>query len=338
VPVVLVGPSERPPSPPAPTAGPDGTRAPVPPLRCALVNNMPDAALADTERQFVALLDAGAGARPVEVRRYCLPGPARAGAAGAHLAAAYLPLDGLWADGPDAVIVTGAEPQAGRLADEPFWDDLVALLDRATARPVALLLSCLAAHAALAALDGIGRVPLGAKCSGVFPHRVRASTHTLGMGAEVPVPHSRHNDVPTAAVAAAGWDVLLSSPVGWGAVAARRGRADMLLVQGHPEYAPTTLLREWRRDLRRHTRGERPDLPSPPVGVLDGPDRHALDDIARAVGRGAPVDDAAFDAVAARAGAPWRPAASVLVGRWLDAAAARAASGAGRDAGRTLDA
>ena len=43
-------------------APPDGAEGPAP-WRCALVNNMPDAAFGATERQFVGLLDAGSGAR-----------------------------------------------------------------------------------------------------------------------------------------------------------------------------------------------------------------------------------------------------------------------------------
>jgi homoserine O-succinyltransferase len=42
-----------------------------------------------------------------------------------------------------------------------------------------------------------------------------------------------------------------------------------VLVQGHPEYSTTSLLREYRRDLQRFLRGERAAAPAIPVGYLD---------------------------------------------------------------------
>jgi len=43
-------------------------------LRIALVNNMPDAALEDTELQFFELLSAASGDLPIQVELYSLPG------------------------------------------------------------------------------------------------------------------------------------------------------------------------------------------------------------------------------------------------------------------------
>ena len=42
-------------------------------LRVALVNNMPDPALEDTESQFFDLLDAAAGELPIHVQLFSLP-------------------------------------------------------------------------------------------------------------------------------------------------------------------------------------------------------------------------------------------------------------------------
>ena len=60
-------------------------------VRIAFINNMPDAALEETEIQFLDLLDAAAGDVPVEPHRgqlrlqarTAVPGVGRAGAAGA---------------------------------------------------------------------------------------------------------------------------------------------------------------------------------------------------------------------------------------------------------------
>jgi homoserine O-succinyltransferase/O-acetyltransferase len=321
------------------------------PLRCAFVNNMPDAALVSNEQQFVGLLEAGAGGRLLEVRRYGLSGIPRGPRTADYLRTEYLPLDQLWEGEPDALIVTGSEPLADSLADEPYWDEFVRLLEVAASRPTSVLLSCLSAHAALLALDGIDRSMLPAKCSGVFAHDLSAAGRpdgsagpagpglTDGMEAPALMPHSRHNDVPTDAVAAAGWQVLMSSPVGWGAITARRSEADLLLVQGHPEYAPATLLREYRRDVGRYQRGERSVAPGLPSGCVAPGDGEAIEAFHRRVLAAGPggADTAGlnvnlnvsfdFDAAGARATAPWRGMAETLYTNWIARIVARVAAG-----------
>ncbi len=54
-------------------------------LRIALVNNMPDAALQDTEFQFFELLSAAAGDLPIQIELFSLPGIPRGEHAREHL-------------------------------------------------------------------------------------------------------------------------------------------------------------------------------------------------------------------------------------------------------------
>jgi homoserine O-succinyltransferase len=290
---------------------------------------MPDAALVATEEQFVGLLTAGAGGHDIEVRRYGMRGIPRGPAASTYLAEEYLPLADLWDAGPDAVLVTGSEPLAASLADEPYWPELVALLEVAQTRPTSLFLSCLAAHAALFALDGLDRVLLpGGKCSGVFAHEVtERSPLTRGLAGPVLLPHSRYNEIPTAGALAAGWTLVLDSPVGWGAIRSRRGDADMLLVQGHPEYGATTLLREYRRDLGRYLRGERPARPGLPVGLVDAADLRAIEAYHRRAVTGPPdaglIEQLPFDEMGRRVTATWRPTAETLYTNWIAGIVAR---------------
>jgi homoserine O-succinyltransferase len=297
-----------------------GTRA----LRCALVNNMPDAALVATEHQFLGLVAVGAGAGPVEVRRYSLAGVPRGRRASAHLQAGYLPLDQLWGTEPDILIVTGSEPLAEALVDEPYWGEFVELLAWASARPMSVLLSCLAAHAALLALDGLQRTRLPGKCSGVFAHDLAPESRlTDGMDRPALMPHSRLNDVPTAAVATSGWDVVMTSPIGWGAITARRAKAEFLLLQGHPEYAPGQLLREYRRDVMRYLRGERSSPPEMAGGSVAPTDEAALARFHRGVVAGrTSIDAFPFDQVGARAPGAWRGVAESLYINWIAGLAA----------------
>jgi homoserine O-succinyltransferase len=134
------------------------------------------------------------------------------------------------------------------------------------------LWSCLGAHAAVLHLDGIARQPLPQKRSGVFDCR-RAAAHPLlaGMPPYWPVPHSRANDLPEAELVAHGYRVLARSPTAGVDLFAKQWRSLFVFLQGHPEYDPLALAREYRRDVGRFARGERADHPALPEHYFDRP-------------------------------------------------------------------
>jgi homoserine O-succinyltransferase len=292
------------------------------------VNNMPDSAFAATERQFLGLLEAGAGATVIEVRRYSFEATTRGPRVAAYQADEYFPMDELWDTGADLVIVTGSEPLADSLEAEPFWPESLRLLAWAEQHGSAILLSCLAAHFALHAFDGIDRRRLAAKCAGVFAQAQDSSALTAGMHPPVLVPHSRLNDVALATVESGGWDVVLSSPeVGWTALHAVRRGCDVLLLQGHPEYDPTSLLREYRRDANRYLGHERDVLPVLPAHCVGPEDLPAIEAFHRRVCSGhrdrAVMAEFDFDAAGDRAPWPWRDTATQLYRNWIQQVVAR---------------
>jgi homoserine O-succinyltransferase len=239
-------------------------------MRIGLVNNMPDGAFSETERQFVRLLCSGASESALHVRRYWMPGIDRGADTRRKILEGYRPIGELYADPPDALIVTGTEPRCADLRDEAYWEPLSAMLRWADRYVPATLLSCLASHGALLTLDGIERHPLPAKLSGVFsqlPH----PTHPLVDGlAAVAFPHSRMNDVATQDLRDNGYVVLVDGPgTGWTVAARERDGRLLMLLQGHPEYSTTALLREYRRDVRRFVEGMAPGYPPIPAGYLD---------------------------------------------------------------------
>ena len=238
------------------------------PILIGLVNNMPDAALSATEAQFRALIAGAAGERAVKLKLFSLPGVPRGEAARAAMAGRYLSTDSLPASPVDALIVTGAEPVAADLKDEPFWDELAALTDWAERNTVSTLFSCLAAHAAVQHLDGIKRAPLAEKCSGVFA--VTPVSHPLTAAqTKMLVPHSRLNALPGEALSRCGYQVLTASDrIGVDAFVRNRNSL-FLFLQGHPEYAADSLMLEYRRDLRRFLIGERTTHPGVPQGYFD---------------------------------------------------------------------
>ena len=193
----------------------------------------------------------------------------------------YQGLDQLWSHSPDALIVTGTEPTQVQMSYEPYWPYLARLLEWAATSVPTTLLSCLASHASILLFDGIQRVPRAAKCSGVFSGVVENPLDPLAFGLPetVPFPHSRVNDVPEEALLDAGYRIVIgsgASGAGWAVATRRRGDGLFVLCQGHPEYGTLSLLREYRRDVRRYLFG-RGAVPYPrlPEGYLC-PDAVAL--------------------------------------------------------------
>lgn len=292
-----------------------------------LVNNMPDPAVESTEAQFSSLLLAAAGsARAVRLRFTSFPELARGAEARQHIARSYWPIDTLLADAPDALIVTGTEPIAARLPEEPYWPRLAALLDWADEHTVASIWSCLAAHAAAEHFDGIARRRLAEKRCGVYSHALLAGHALLeGVAAPLPMPHSRWNELPIEALRKAGYAVLSFSPETGADAFVRRGRSHMLFFQGHPEYEDTTLLKEYRRDVGRYLNGQQPHYPTMPHGYLSAEAVAMLETFReRAVTRRAPELLAGFPfaAVAAVLSNTWRPSAVAIYRNWLDFIAA----------------
>src|SRR5207244_13592024 len=106
---------------------------------------------------------------------------------------------------PAALIVTGTEPIAARLADEPYWRRLVELITWAEEHAVASIWSCLAAHAVVESIDGIQRRRLAEKRCGVFAHDILAGHALLdGVSAPLAMPQSCWHELPVQPLRAAG--------------------------------------------------------------------------------------------------------------------------------------
>ena len=285
-------------------------------LCVALINNMPDGAFDATERQFLGLLDGGSRDREIDVRRYTMAGVPRGAATAKRIADEYFPLTALYDVAPDVLIVTGSNPIEINIQDEPYWSDLVAVLSWARARVPSTLLSCLSAHAALVVFDGADRIRLPRKCTGVFSQRVRTDRAlTAGLESDLLLPVSRWNGVTNEALEGAGYDVIIDSDLtGWAAASREEQGRHTILVQGHPEYDPSSLLREYRRDAGRYVRGERSEEPYLPFHCVSPDDWDHLQRFHRDVvlDKRDPelFEEFDFDELAARAPWPWRSQAT----------------------------
>jgi homoserine O-succinyltransferase/O-acetyltransferase len=305
-------------------------------LRVALVNNMPDSAFEETERQFRELLEPGSRDVAIVLDRYVLMG-AHTKNHRAERADGYLDISRLYRCPPDALIVTGAEPKSRDLRDEAFWPVLEDLLWWASSEVPAGYLSCLAAHAGLLVFDGLQRKPLAEKRCGVFSQVIDRSDPVMNGIGSLRLAHSRWNDVPSAELVGQGYRVLAGSAKGgWALASAQRGQCTFLLSQGHPEYGPLTLLREYRRDVRRYLSGTQVTYPGIPVGYVDAEGIGLLEDFAMRAkspadksetgksqsgksqsGSAALMGTFPFEGASVHVTAGWQPGARLVFKNWL---------------------
>lgn len=296
-------------------------------VRVALINNMPDAALEDTETQFFELLDTASGLIPVRLSLYSLPNVPRGPRALKHIQNFYHGIDELWDSGVDAVIVTGTEPRQADLRKEPYWQALAEVFDWAERHTVSAVLSCLAAHAGVLHSDGIPRQPLGDKLFGVFESS--SEDHVLTRHAAEPLrfPHSRWNDVREKSLTSCGYSILTRSPqAGADLFVKRRKKSSFVHFQGHPEYSAQTLLKEYRRDVKRFLRGERSTYPTMPQGYFDVATAKVFGDFQKmAIANPEPAQADLFPDASALGSvqASWHSTATCIYRNWLQYIVAR---------------
>jgi homoserine O-succinyltransferase len=296
-----------------------------------LVNNMPDAALEATERQFLGLLDAAAGDTPVRLKLFSLPDVPRSEPGRNYLNGKYSDIGDLWDAQLDGLIVTGTEPRAPALADEPYWRSLTKLIDWAEDNTASTIWSCLAAHAAVFHIDGIARRALEQKRFGIF-ECTNGSGHPLTKGtpSQWRIPHSRHNDLAESELIECGYDILTTSAEAGVDTFVKQRKSLFVFFQGHPEYEPGTLLREYRRDAGRFLRRERETYPAMPQGYLD---ERSIDLLAAfreqaILSRREELLASFPTALVERALAdPWRQAATGIYRNWLGHLSAQKARG-----------
>ncbi len=310
----------------SPMTGPPGVADAGPSVNrwtCAVVNNMPDGAFVQSERQFLDLLDVGSGRQGLDVRLYTMAGVPRGEAAALRIAERYTPLAELFDHPPQLLIVTGSNPVEPTLEGEPIWAEMVRLLTWASHAVPSMLLSCLSAHAALTVFDGLERESLPAKCTGIFPQLAEPGDPlTVGLGSGVVLPHSRVSTVPTHRVRAAGYQVpLRSEAIGWSVATRQVEESKVVLMQAHPEYGPTSLLREYQRDVRRYVRRQRDGLPVLPRDCSAPEDTERLEQLQgrMAAGERDPglVESFPFADIEARAPWTWHTVATRLYTNWL---------------------
>jgi homoserine O-succinyltransferase/O-acetyltransferase len=291
-------------------------------IAIGLINNMGDEALKATERQFVSLVSEAAGGIDVSFRIFALKSTRRSPRALDYINARYEPASAAMDGDVDGLIITGAQPQADRLSDEPYWEELAELIDWAKLHTTSTILSCLAAHAGVLHLDGVERRPLFEKCTGVFAAGAE-TPHPLSdeQGHVRLIPHSRYNGLSRTELEQAGYVILTSSP-GCGVDSfAKSFGSQFVFLQGHPEYDANSLAREYRRDTDRYLRRETERKPVRPSGYFGAEAEAELSSMEQSGWKdhcAMQIKDVSIIDALAPAEAKWREAAVGLYRSWLE--------------------
>lgn len=247
-------------------------------LTIGLINNMPDPAFQATERQFARLLQAAAGHRRIHLHCFSLPSVKRSPQTRTLMEGRYADISDLTRLRLDGLIVTGAEPIAATLPEEPFWKDLTDVIDWAQTNTRSAIWSCLAAHAVVLHLDGIERQQLDVKCSGLYDCAKVAAENWLMKDIDSPlkIAHSRINTLRKADLTAHGYQLLTESRDAGVDIFAKRLRSHFVFFQGHPEYDALSLQREYLRDITRYLARQREIFPAFPTSYFNAETEYKL--------------------------------------------------------------
>jgi homoserine O-succinyltransferase/O-acetyltransferase len=292
-------------------------------LHIGLLNMMPDAALAATERQFFRLVGESNQIAQFYMHPFTLPDLPRGPAGRAHVERFYESFDAIKREGLDALIITGANVTRPDLAHEPFWEPLAEVVDWAWQNVTSTLCSCLATHAVMQARYGERRRHRGSKLWGVFDHRVVDREHALvaGVNTRFDVPHSRFNDVSREQFERHGLRVLVESEHAGVHLAVSPDGFRLAFFQGHPEYDSISLLKEYKREVRRFVNGECEDFPPLPENYLSSQAAAILDEhrerVQQALQRRTPAPELPEALLLERLDNTWHDSALAVVNNWI---------------------
>ena len=235
-------------------------------LHIGLLNMMPDAAMAATERQFFRLIGESNPIAQIYVHPFTLNELPRSEKTQAHIDEFYETFEEIKELGLDALIITGANVVGPDLTDQPFWKPLIEVADWAHENVTSTLCSCLATHAVLEFRYGQKRLPQEIKKWGVFSHRVINKMHPLAtdINTRFDVPHSRWNDVSLQQFNQAKLNVLAVGDDQCVHLATSEDGFRTIFFQGHPEYDTISLLKEYKREVLLYIEGVREDYPPYP--------------------------------------------------------------------------
>jgi homoserine O-succinyltransferase len=135
------------------------------------------------------------------------------------------------------------------------------------------------------------------------------------------VPHSRFNQIDREQFEAAGLHILVESDVAGVHLAASEDRFRIIFFQGHPEYDTVSLFKEYKREVNRFIRGERPDYPPFPENYFSLLTEAMLDEhrdlVLAARARGVPIPELPESLIVPNLDNTWHDTAEAVINNWI---------------------
>lgn len=292
-------------------------------LHIGLLNMMPDAALSATERQFFRLVGESNSIAQFYMHPFTLSELPRNEKGRAHIEEFYESFEKIKEEGLDALIITGANVTGPELSDEPFWEPLIEVIDWAYENVTSTLCSCLATHAVLQFRYQQKRKPLKEKRWGVYSHRVTNRHHPLvnGVNTRFDVPHSRYNQVDHSQFKEAGLHILAESKEADVHLAVSEDQFRLVFFQGHPEYDIISLLKEYKREVKRFFASDRDDYPPFPENYFSLQVQASLDEYKKQViaakQKGNEIPDFPEAFISSKLDNTWHDTAEAILNNWI---------------------
>ncbi|MDH3389391.1 MAG: homoserine O-succinyltransferase [Gammaproteobacteria bacterium] len=292
-------------------------------LHIGLLNMMPDAALAATERQFLRLIGESNPIAQFFVHPFTLDALPREPSAREHIDRYYESFEQIKDKGLDALIITGANVIGADLSREVFWRPLIEVADWAHENVTSTLCSCLATHAVLDFRYGQKRIKQRRKKWGVYRHRVVDHAHPLvvDINSEFDVPHSRWNSVDPGQFTSAGLKILVTGDDGCVHLATSPDGFRTVFLQGHPEYDTISLLKEYKRDVNLYIDGEikvYPPMPDNYFGDFSAAIfREYRSRVDRSLAQASDIPEFPEHLVQNLLHNTWQDTATAVVGKWM---------------------
>jgi len=143
----------------------------------------------------------------------------------------------------------------------------------------------------------------------------------LGVNTRFDVPHSRFNDVSRAQFETAGLHVLAESAETGIHLAVSEDLFRLVFFQGHPEYDIISILKEYKREVRRFSRCERTDYPPYPDNYFSLQSEAILDEYRAqtfaARDRGNPIPDLPESLIVNKLDNTWHDTAEAVINNWI---------------------
>jgi homoserine O-succinyltransferase len=291
-------------------------------LHIGLLNMMPDAALAATERQFLRLIGESNAIIQFYVHLFTLPILPRSEKAAEHIKAYYETFADIKKEGLDALIITGANVSQPNLADEVFWQPLKEVIDWAGENVPSTLCSCLATHAVLESRYQQKRRPLGYKRWGVYRHHV-IMQHPLvnGINTQFNVPHSRFNQIDRKQFEVANLPILVEGENAGVHLAVSEDGIRTVYFQGHPEYDSISLAKEYKREVLRFIAGDLKEYPPSPKNYFDRYTQALLNEyqekVVNALTQGEEIPVFPENLISSRLHNTWHDTAAAILSNWM---------------------